>query len=450
MRVLMIYPNRYRLLPAAPLGAALVADRLRRDGHTVRLLDLVWPAKPTLVTQQTIREFRPELIAFSLRNRDGQSLAYAYDALPFARAVVGSARAVAPATPMLIGGTAFTTFPRQLMRELPVDFGYCGDDLEPVAQFVRSLESDAPDVSLPGIVHRQANGEIGINPWQIKGYADVAFDCYDLIDLKPYRRALGSFFDAAVVTRTGCPFNCAFCDAFVTFGENWVLRQPAQVAREVKGLRRRGVRDVWLADGGFNRPLDHAKAVLEAIIQADAGVRLHIILEPGEMDDEFARLFKRAGGSSATCFAGSLVDEVLVAQRKPFLAADALNDSRRLLKAGIMMGVMFSLGGPGETMASVRQTLALSGRDRWMFRMADYGQRLQPKTYLLELAVAEGQAPRDCDCFAPLYYFSPHTPRAWLAAEVARFNRSATMSLPGISLESIGQYAVAKLAAWLS
>lgn len=449
MRILIVYANRLRMLAPAPLGAALVADRLRRDGHEVRLLDLMFAPSATRAVADAVRAVRPDLIGFSLRNRDNQSAAAYYDALPPTRAIVAAARAVAPAAIILLGGTAFTTFPAAYLRELDADFGYCGDEVEPIARFVASLAAGAPDHATPGLVYRQGDGSAIVNPFSIKGYGDDPFTCWDLIEYRPYRRSFTSISDAAVVTRTGCPFECVFCDTFRTFGREWRLRDPEAVAQDVLTLRRKhGVRSVWLADGGFNRPLEHAKAVLEAIIRSGAKVRLESVFEPGEVDAEFVRLYRKAGGLEVMVFASSLAPEVLAAQRKPFQVEDVFRGATLLNAGGVAVAVSLMLGGPGETPATLNTTRSQAGRLKALYTWAEYGFRPMPGTELTSVAAAEGLVPRGYDCFAPVFYFSSQTPPSLLAQQVKELN-AANPVAGGAGLPWLLSLAAGKAAAWL-
>ncbi|HEX2987635.1 MAG TPA: cobalamin-dependent protein, partial [Chloroflexota bacterium] len=286
MKILIVYTNSYRMLAAAPLGASLVASRLRKDGHEVRLLDLMFDKTPARSAAWAARAYQPDLIGFSIRNVDNQSPSQFYDPLPAIKEIVSSVRAAWP-VPTLLGGTALTTFPGQFLTELEADFGIAGDDLDPISRFVASLESGSPDLSVPGLVYRDGEG-IHCNPYQIRGYADTVFDGWDLMRLRPYRRSFDAMWDAGIVVRSGCPFQCVFCDTYRSYGREWVLRDPKQVAEELLALKRiHGVRSVFLADAGFNRPLDHAKAVLEEIIRANVGVGISAVFEHGEGDREF-------------------------------------------------------------------------------------------------------------------------------------------------------------------
>ena len=415
----MVYTNTLRMLAPAPLGASLVASRLRRDSHEVRFLDLMFARSPAKEAARVARQFKPDLVCYSIRNVDNQSSMDFFDPLPTIKSIVSAVGEAWPA-PTLLGGTAFSTFPSQFLEELNADYGITGDDLDPISRFVASLAAGQPDHSVPGLVYRVEQG-IHHNPFTIRGYADTAFDAWDFVDLRAYRRSLTTFWDTGLVVRTGCPFKCVFCDYFRTFGRTSVLRDPRQVAEEALELQRRGGRSIIFADAGFNRPLDHAKEVLAALLRAGVRLTLTAIFEPGEADQEFARLFRRAGGRGAVIFAGSLSDEVLTRMRKPFHVDDVLRGAQLLRQAGVQGFLFLTFGGPGETPATVEETLRLAAQVRPVRTLVDHGYRIQPETELREIAMAEGAIGPDDDCFRATFYHSPATPPGMLKARLKRY-----------------------------
>ncbi|MFH0825106.1 MAG: cobalamin-dependent protein, partial [Pseudomonadota bacterium] len=259
MKTLVVQTNTYRLLFPTPLGASLVAGRLRRDGHEVRFIDLMHARDPLQAVVEAAAFFIPDLACFSIRNRDNMNPLDYLDPIPVIADIIDAMRKVAPAE-ALLGGTAFTTFPARVLQATKAEWGIAGDDLAAAARFVRSLADGKPDLAVPGLVYRDTSGKILENPFQIVGNRDVIFDNWDFIDFHAYRKG---WWQAGVITRTGCPEHCAYCDTFHTFGSKFILREPADVAEDLLTLKRSGkVRSVFLVDAGFNRPLDHAKEVL--------------------------------------------------------------------------------------------------------------------------------------------------------------------------------------------
>jgi radical SAM superfamily enzyme YgiQ (UPF0313 family) len=340
-----------------------------------------------------------------------------HDPLPEIRDLLRSLRSVSTA-PLLLGGTAFTTFPARMLDFLEADFGIAGDNLDNISRFVRSLANGSPDRQTPGLVHRE-NGSIHRNPFAIAGYPHVDFGFHRYIERERYKRC---YWDEVVITRCGCPERCAYCDTHVTFGRDFILRDVEDVVDEMQYLKQeRGARSVFLVDAGFNRPLDHAKRILETMIQRKLSLQLYGIVDPGPTDAEFYRLFRRAGGVGFTMFAESLADPVLAALGKSFTASDVFRDAALMRKAGVGFMFMPTFGSPGETRDTVRETLRLAPSLRALFVECGIGWRIQPDTPLRLRAIEEGLVDEADDLWDAKFYISPETPVEWLEQQLRRF-----------------------------
>lgn len=420
MKVLVVQTNTYPYLSPTPLGATLVAMKLDEAGHQVKFVDLMHEKQPVAAAVETALEHRADLTCYSIRNRDNMDATDYKDFLPDIIETMAAVRAASP-SPSLLGGTAFTTYSKAILKRSGADWGIAGDDLDVVSNFVESVAQGSPDLATPGLVFRDESGEVVANDFQIAGYQGVRFDNFRFIDFHRYRKG---YWQAGVVTRTGCPEKCVYCDTFRTFGSEFRLREPAAVAEEMLALKKTGkVRSVFLVDAGFNRPLDHAKEVLREIVRKGAQLQLYCIHDPGEADREFFELLRRAGGVMVTLFAESLSDPVLEALRKPFTVEDIERDVAELRRAGVASVFMPTFGSPGETKETVMETLRRT--PKLGVTMSDFGigWRIQPNTELFRRAVNEGVIDEGDDCFEPTFYVSPHTPIDWLENQIKRYKR---------------------------
>jgi radical SAM superfamily enzyme YgiQ (UPF0313 family) len=417
MNILFVQTNTNTYLRPFPVGPALVAARLRGDGHELRFVDLMGEKHPARIAADAARESRPELVCFSIRNRDNQMMQRYDDPLPGVRDTIAAVREATEA-PFLLGGTAFSTYPARILGYMSAAYGIAGDDLDNVSRFVRSMERGAPDLETPGLAFRDASGRVTCNPFAIAGYPRIDPAYNDFVERSRYKRC---YWDAAVITRTGCPKRCIYCDTYVTFGRDFVLREPDDVLDELLALKRGGARAVWFVDAGFNRPLDHAKTLLREIIRRGAQLRYYALFDPGQADDEFFSLYKRAGGVGFTMFAESLSDPILAGLGKSFTFADVARDAAALRRHDIGFMFMPVLGAPGETRATVRETFDRTPALGAIMSSFGIGWRLQPGTELRERAVREGVIRADDDCWEPTFYLSPETPLDWLKRQRRAF-----------------------------
>ncbi|MGI5835814.1 MAG: hypothetical protein ACOX87_04890, partial [Chloroflexota bacterium] len=145
------------------------------------------------------------------------------------------------------------------------------------------------------------------------------------------------------------------------------------------------------------------------------------VFEPGEVDAEFARLFSRAGGRAIMIFAMSLSEAVLAANLKPFQLEDMMKGADLLNRAGVGNFLYLTFGGPGETPATVEESLSNIALTKSIYTLFDHGYRIQPGTGLHQIALAEGAIPPDHSCFKAVFYHSPETPPAMLDARLKRY-----------------------------
>jgi radical SAM superfamily enzyme YgiQ (UPF0313 family) len=420
MRILIVYTNRNRMLSPAPIGALLVTERLSRDGHEVRLCDLMFAKDPRAALVNAIAGHRPDLVGFSIRNVDNQMMTDLDHPLEEVRRLAEVVRRRCRAT-LLLGGTAVTTFPERILRLVGADYAFAGDDVDIVASFVASLERGEPDLGTPGL-YNGAAGALPPNPPRISGYAQSRFTGFERINLRQYRRK--GFYDVGLVTHSGCPLRCSFCDSHRTFGSEYVLRDPRVVVEELKELRRRhGAKSVWLINCGLNRPPEYGKELCARIAEATLGLSLGAILEPGEFDAEMARRMRAAGVTAPMLFGTTLADPVLERNQPFYRRADVETAARLCREAGMdfFLGQMY--GAPGETLATIRESLEIAHRLKPAMIVTEYGFRIQPETPLRQVAVQEGVIAPEDDGFEARFYLPPEAPAEGVAQVLRSFRR---------------------------
>jgi radical SAM superfamily enzyme YgiQ (UPF0313 family) len=143
---------------------------------------------------------------------------------------------------------------------------------------------------------------------------------WDLIDPRHY-------ITMAVQFSRGCPYDCEFCDIIVMNGRVPRTKTPAQVVRELEGLRRQGWRGmVFVVDDNFIGNKKRTKELLRAMIQWRSEVRpnmgFHTEASVNLADDpELCALMVQAG-----------FKKVFVGIETP--SAESLEECRKLQNAG--------------------------------------------------------------------------------------------------------------------
>ena len=106
-------------------------------------------------------------------------------------------------------------------------------------------------------------------------------------------------------------------------------------------------------------------------------------------------------------------ETVLGLMNKRFTPEDVENASQLLADHGITRTGFLLLGAPGETRATVRQSLAFADSLNLEALKITVGIRIYPNTMLAKRAVEDGIISADDDLLFPRYYVTPGL-EAWL------------------------------------
>ena len=415
MRILLIATNRNGRLNSRmnaqplPIGLAYVAGHLDPQRHQVRVLDLMFADDYLAEVGNVVDEFKPEAVGISLRNLSNHSYLDTQWALPITKAVIDTIRDRSNA-PIICGGPAFSILPKECFEFLGPDLGVAGDAGETFAEVCNRIEVGEPAVyDLPGLVYAN-DGGVTLN----EGLCVSAFASrprLEDLEMDKYRNA---GFGIGVLTKLGSfSYPTPSSTASMTEADYRVIRPVVEVVAEVKELwERYQLRKVFFVDNGFNFPLDHAKSLCSALIEADLGVRWNTCLASFNCDAELIRLMKDAGcalvlmgnrGGDPHDGAGSL-EEQMDAQ---------LEVPRMCEEGGLHYTVARTFGEPGETRETVERKLDFLRRVNPALANLRIGVSVMPGTDIAALALEEGLISDESELIEPTFYIAGEV-RDWI------------------------------------
>jgi len=396
-----------------PLGPAFVAAACGRAGHEVVLLDLMFERDPIPAIRECIEALRPGAIGISVRNIDDQNMASPKFLLPAVREVVASCRGLSDA-PIVLGGAGYSMFPESALRFLEADMGIRGEGEFVFPALLSRLESGSDPYGLPGVYLP------GRPP------AGVVFST-SLGDLPLPEPAL--WLPAAhqsrdvwipVQGKRGCPMGCSFCSTGLIEGTHIRRRPPEAIARWMEQVAACGFRNFCMVDTTFNIPPSYAKSLCREIVRRGLDVNLWCIVYPNWVDRELAELMARAGCHEVTLGFESGSDCVLTRFHKKFRAGEVRTIVGMFREAGIRRAGFLMLGGPGETRATVEESLAFADSLDLDTLKITVGIRIYPETLLAATAVAEGMIAPGDDLLRPTFYMAAEL-KDWLPARIAGY-----------------------------
>jgi len=420
MKILLVYPNRYRLLSPPPIGLSMVARSAREAGHDVRLLDLMWVDDPEAELARALQEEQPELVGFNLRNIDNQDIREPRLFVDEYARLVAMADEVAPT---VVGGTALYAMPEEVFDRVGATWGLVGEGVRSFVPWLEEVAAGAEAFETPGAMWRQGDA-IRRNPHTIQGYGAEGRIDWGSFDYTPYRKG---DMPACVITKSGCPHRCLFCDAATRFGGRFVPRDPEVIVDDL----RRDAADFghdkhlyFFIDPCFNQPIDWAKRLCEAIIDSGLKLAWTALVEPtADMDAELVELMARARCVMVTSLVGSLEEGMQERMQRPGSLSDVARCFGLLERASISVMPQLLLGGPGETRETVEANFRFLDRFRPIMVDVGWGLRIAPGADLFRVALDEGVVDADTDMLQPRFYLSPALDPEWLQGRIRRWKR---------------------------
>lgn len=399
--------------PIAPIGLDYVASAARARGIAAKVVDLGLAPDPEAMLEQAFSRASPRLVGVSFRNVDDSFWPSAAWFVPELVALVARLRTLTEA-PIVLGGVGFSIFAAELLARSGADFGVRGDGEGALVALYAAVGDRVALGTVPGLLWRTETGALVTNPpaWP---RPLVVLGTRDAID-NPTYLAMGG--QVGVETKRGCPRRCIYCADPIAKGSRVRARDPREVADEVARLLAQGVDTLHICDGEFNVPRAHAAAVCGELAARGFGdrVRWYVYAAVRPFDDELARAMRRAGcvGVDFTGDAGS--DAMLETYRHPHRRAHLLGAVAACRRAGLTCMVDLLLGGPGETPATVRETVSVLRSAEPDCVGVGLGMRLYPGTRALALALAEGplehhpsirrRSTGAVDLLTPVYYLA--------------------------------------------
>lgn len=409
--------------PVYPVGLDYLQGSLGEEsGVEARILDLTRMGGPLTSPDFTLRKKRSlelikeavsrehwDIIGLSLRNIDSTYPAgsgdpclhyYLPDLMDYIRAAADSA---GKNSFILLGGTAFSMMPEVFMEGQDENcFGLIGP-----AEF-----------AFPSLVHGLLQGEAV--PGITKGNAHGIGMLHNRELIKEYFRLPVGDSTFGIRTRVGCGQRCGYCPYPLVSGPEQVLKEPEQVLAEIDLLREihhetgssTPLRFMF-ADDIFNRPLDHAKTILRAMLEYNLiPDSWHAYLDPKNVDEEFAGLILESNGwcrgiegqtgrETGKRIFNFLLDiesgssKILKKIGKPYTVEDIHRSVHQFRKvagrfmkrpdvSSVRVGFHVLLGYPGEDENTVRETCELINELEPSYITVQVGVRIYPRTPLAE------------------------------------------------------------------
>jgi len=144
--------------------------------------------------------------------------------------------------------------------------------------------------------------------------------------------------------------------------------------------------------------------VAKAFIREGVSIPWGAYFAPTTPPDGYYELMAEAGIKHIEFGTESMSDSVLEAYGKPFRVEDVFRAHESAIDAGINAAHYMLLGGPGETEATLMETLNRLEQIPKSVFFFFCGMRIYPYTALYDIALEEGQISGSQNLLDPVYY----------------------------------------------
>lgn len=398
-----------------PIGIVTMASIIERSGlYDIRIIDLNMGYEPYRQLSESIQNENPDIIGISLRNLDPLGNRTNSLIVPFA-ITLDLLSDLAPHTPLLAGGTAFSLFPKRLMEAFPqIHCGIVGEAENNILPLLESLENPP---HLPGIAYRD-KGEVVVIP----SAGDFDMKTYqmpnrDLLDPRDYLKVNKYVESVGVETKRGCCYHCGYCSYPLLQGHCMRTRDPKDVVDEIEFLQKKyGVKVIHLTDSIVNFPVNHLDAICEEIIRRDLKINWSGFFRENLFTPENARLYARSGCNCFSLSPDGLNQQSLDLMDKHLTVDEILNTARILSEVGVITVYHFLVNVPGESPQTIAQSkelidaiYAIHHDSKTIGTIVLNLIRIMPNTKVEKLSLESGVITPQTDLLYPVY----HDPEAY-------------------------------------
>lgn len=367
MRVLLISCNQTRsLIPVAPLGIALLASAVKARGHDFRVVDLCFSVDPEMDLRRELAAFKPDLVGISVRNFAFNKMRKSE--LMLAREMALLCREQCPETEVVLGGAGFSYDPSGCLRYCDLQYGIVGDGEQALLEVLARMEQGAGFADVAGVVEVSGNGskvsahleDLDAFPLSDVGFYDKAYLGWALA-----RSPYPSMKVFNIQTRRGCPNRCLNCKVPDYAGNRLRRKSPQSVVQELSILRETwGADRFFLVDDLFNQDLDHLADLCAALARLDWRPRWSCITCNNfeNITPEILTLMKGAGCEAVILDSTTAAEPMLQIVGKTFSPDDLARAAEAVARAGLSPFFHLTIGFPGETAETARESLRIMER----------------------------------------------------------------------------------------
>lgn len=391
MNILLINPP-CRGAYFIPIGLGYVASVVKQEKHNVEILDINCFRYSSEEVEKIIRGSEFDVVGIG-----GLTSTYKY-----VKWLAGAIKKHKPRVPVVAGNMVSTAHPELLLKNSEVDIAVIDEGELTFKEVVSTIERNGNLDEVRGIFYKD-RGNITKTPprERISDLDSIPFPAWDLFRMDKYLTVTSPYpvsFGLRAISISsvrGCPYECTFCSH--PFGRRVHTRSARGIVDEIKELKKRyGIEYIYFSDDLF---LVNEKRILELcdrMIAERFNIKWHVAGRVNLVNVSLLKKMRRAGCIEMGYGFESGSQAILDKLKKRVTVKQAEEAIKMTRAAGINVLGSFIFGMPGETQATINETLDFIKRTQLPIYRFFYATPY-PDTELYDIAKTMGRLPLDED-----------------------------------------------------
>lgn len=350
-KVLLINPPQSTRYPQPPIGLALLASVLERDGYEVKIKDANL-GSPYLLEELT--------------GTDYVGITAMTPSIASALTIAHRIKSINPRIKIVLGGNHATLLPKETLQEcVDLDFIVSGEGEYTFLKLIRSLEYNQTLHNVGGIYYRNGGGIVKTpEPAQVD-MDELPYPAFHLLPYEKYRPhpphgRLLPFMP--MLTSRGCPYRCTFCAGSV-FGKRFRSQSAMRVVDEMEySVQQYGIKEFGFYDDIFVLDKQRVHEICDEILKRNLKILWTCEARVNLVDKELLSHMKATGCYSVAYGIESGSEAILTSLDKDITLQQVCEAVRLSGEVGLESVGYFMVGSPDETCETIKQTIQFAQR----------------------------------------------------------------------------------------
>jgi len=342
MKIGLIFPNKDRKDRTVHLGLGYLASYARSKHNNIEFYIL-----DTRVAK------RKEVRAFYKNSFDLIGITVLSPVYDEVISIFNYIRKEKKEIKICLGGPYVTTLMDGIFSNTPADFAVYGEGELTFSDLIYHLKGLKKIESINGIMYRADSGSIITNAprEQISDLDNLPLPAYDLFQMNRYPLH-------RVVSSRGCPYKCSFCNSTSIWQNKWRKRSAENVIAEMEFLiKNYGRKTFCFSDNTFNIDMNRVDEFCDILIEKGFHFLWSTPVRAENINRTLANKMKKAGCFSVGIGIESANNNILKNIDKQSNIEKISNGIHFFKKAGIEVLGQLVIGSPGDTLATVKESL---------------------------------------------------------------------------------------------